>query len=126
MACCNPHRVKAELHCDIGQQLVCADSRLKWHAEYKPEAVPRLLVQAIAGFPDHITHWRVVALRVDALDHFVDCVARQCAQLPTKTGRREFRARLEQEMSAAELEHFDRVLGAEWHRLRGRTPEDNK
>lgn len=126
MACCNPHRVRAELHCEIGQQLVCAESRLKWHAEYKPEDVPCLLAQAITAFPDRLAYLRVVALRVDALDHFVDCVARQCAQLATKTDRREFRARLEPEMSVAELEHFDRALGAEWHRLRGRTPESKK
>ncbi|MEX3915990.1 hypothetical protein AB4Y43_07055 [Paraburkholderia sp. BR10872] len=118
--------MKAELHCDIGQQLVCAESRLKWHAEYKPEVVPRLLVQTISSFPDHLIHLRVVALRVDALDHFIDCVARQCAQLATKTDRREFRARLEPEMSVAEREHFDRALGAEWHRLRGSKPESNK
>lgn len=120
MTCCNKHRVRAELHCEIGQQLVCAESRLVWSADHRPEAVARMLAEAILQFPAHLAHMRVVAKRVDALDHFIKTTAHQCAALATKTERREYRAQLEREMGADELVQFDQIMAAEWQRLRSR------
>lgn len=126
MACCNPHRVKAGLVCDIGQQLACAQSRLIWTAEYAPEHLSRLLDHALHTFPEHLAHLRVVAKRIDALDSFVQATAMQCAALSTKTERRAYRAQIETEMSATELDQFDQIMAVEWSRLRGRSPERNK
>jgi len=120
MSCCNPHRERVELSCDVNQQLACGMSALQWMADRNPDHVPQFLASLINTFPDNVALIRQAALRAVVIPEFVERAAVICAALKTKTGRHDFRRQLESGLAPADLERFDQLMSAEWRRLRGK------
>ncbi|RDK01651.1 hypothetical protein DLM46_16605 [Paraburkholderia lacunae] len=120
MSCCNPHREQVGLSCDVNQQLACGRSALQWMADRNPELVPQFIASLINTFPDHLALIREAALWAAVIPIFVERAASICAALKTKTERHGFRRQLEGGLSSADLDRFDQLMSAEWHRLRGK------
>ena len=120
MGCCNPHRLRVDLHCEIGSQLTCWALRLAWLADFRPADVAQKIEDGLQQFDNHLVSLRRAAKRINQLDLFVQLAAHRCASLATKTDRRLFREQLVGAMSQAELERFDGQMAAEWSRLRGK------
>lgn len=120
MSCCNPHRERVDLSCDVNQQLACGMSALQWMADRNPDQVSQFLASLIHTFPDNLALIRQAALRAAVVPLFVERTALICAALPTKTERHDFRRQLESGLSPVDLERFDRLMSAEWRRLRGK------
>nr|WP_168793013.1 hypothetical protein [Paraburkholderia aromaticivorans] len=120
MSCCNPHRERVELSCDVNQQLACGMSALQWIADRDPDQVPQFLAALINTFSSNLALIRQAALRAAVVPVFVQRAALICAALPTKTERHDFRRQLEGGLSPADLERFDQLMSTEWRRLRGK------
>ncbi|MFM0315975.1 hypothetical protein PQR36_13885 [Paraburkholderia nemoris] len=120
MSCCNPHRERVELSCDVNQQLACGRSALQWMADRNPDLVPQFLASLINTFLDHLALIREAALWAAVIPVFVERAALICAALKTKTERHDFRRQLESGLAPADLERFDQLMSAEWRRLRGK------
>lgn len=120
MSCCNPHRERVELSCDVNQQLACGTSALQWIADRDPDRVSQFLASLINTFPNNLALIRQATLRAAVVPVFVQRAALSCAALPTKTERHDFRRQLEGGLSPADLERFDQLMSTEWRRLRGK------
>jgi hypothetical protein len=120
MSCCNPHRERIGLACDLNQQITCAVSRLLWTSEHAPDGVLRILVSLIRTFPQNLALVRDACVRARLLPEFIERAAMECAALGTKTERHEYRAQFSAGLGAADLQRFDDLMTAEWKRLRGK------
>jgi hypothetical protein len=120
MSCCNPHRERVELSCDVNQQLACGMSALQWMADRDPDHTPQFLASLINTFPSDLALIRQAALRAAVVPLFVERSAQACAALKTKTERHDFRRQLEGGLAPADLERFDQLMSTEWRRLRGK------
>jgi hypothetical protein len=120
MSCCNPHRERIELSCDVNQQLACGMSYLQWIADSDPAQVSHFLASLINTFPSNLALIREAALRAAVVPVFVQRAALICAALATKTERHDFRRQLEGGLAPADLDRFDQLMSAEWRRLRGK------
>ncbi|MFM0647253.1 hypothetical protein PQR14_23260 [Paraburkholderia bryophila] len=125
--CCNPHRAKAGLGCDADAQLACASVELGRLAQGDPDRVPALLDAVLPLFPVDMLRER--ARQAGHLDTFIDCAARYCAALSTRTERRLFWAliagTLDDEgqivpihVTTGQVRRFERLMGEAWARLR--------
>ncbi|MDQ7981365.1 hypothetical protein QYH69_29465 [Paraburkholderia sp. SARCC-3016] len=120
MSCCNPHRERIDLSCDVNQQLACAATALTWSAEYAPDDVVRLIASLIRTFPEHLALVRDACVLAAVIGAFVERVALHCAALPTKTERHVCRGQFANGLSAADLQRFDDLMAVEWRRLRSK------
>lgn len=120
MSCCNPHRERVELSCDVNQQIACGMSALQWMADRNPDLTPQFLASLINTFPTNLALIRQAALRAAIIPVFVERAAVICAALKTKAERHDFRRQLASGLSPADLERFDQLMSAEWRRLRGK------
>jgi len=120
MSCCNPHRERIDLSCDVNQQLACAATALAWSAEYAPNDVVRLIASLIQTFPEHLALVRDACTRAAVTGAFIEPVALHCAALPTKTERHACRGQFANGLSEADLQRFDDLMAAEWRRLRSK------
>lgn len=120
MSCCNPHRERVELSCDLNQQLACGMSALQWIADRNPAETQQFLASLIHTFPSNLSLIREAALRAAVVPLFVQKAALICGALSTKTERHDFRRQLEGGLSPADLERFDQLMSTEWRRLRGK------
>ena len=118
MACCNPHREKVGLCCDIGHQFACANNEVLRLAEHAPHAVPFFLSVLLPVFPATPDWILTAAQRAGHLDNFIERAALYCATLATKTERQAFTGVIAGHLSAQQLSRFKELMSVEWHRLR--------
>lgn len=120
MACCNPHREKVGLCCDLGHQFACANNEVLRLAEHAPASVARFLSVLLSTFPDTPDWTLMSAKRAGHLDDFIERAARHCAALATKTDRIAFTGFISGHLSADQLSRYKELMSVEWHRLRGK------
>lgn len=120
MACCNPHREKVGLFCDLGHQFACANNEVQRLAAHAPDSVARFLATLLPVFPDTPDWILVAAKRAGHLDDYIDRSARYCAALATKTERQTFTGIIAGHLSADQLDRFKELMAAEWRRLRSK------
>jgi beta-lactamase superfamily II metal-dependent hydrolase len=120
MACCNPYREQVGLSCDYGWQIGCGTNELARLATHTPSSVPQFLSALLQTFPLSAGVIAEHAVRVGHVDDFVVRAAFYCAALQTKTERNAFRTQIAGYLSAEQLAQLDKLMAAEWSRLRSK------
>lgn len=120
MSCCNAYREQVGLSCNYGWQLLCGTNELERLAAHAPASVPQFVTTLLQTFPQSADFIAKHAVRVGQTDSFVVRAALYCAALQTKTERNAFRSQIGGYLNAGKLGEFDRLMSAEWSRLRSK------
>lgn len=121
MQCCNVYREQVGLSCDYGNQLCCASSAIERMANRMPSGIPRLLNTLLDTFPASVGYVMQHALRYADTTVAIEVSAKYCASLQTRADRLAFKGQIAGFLSGEQLEKFEEITLAEFHRRKATT-----